>query len=677
MPKAIDREGPPSGTTPSEPLLYRWQPVLPGALRFLLLGARAGAMMALRHQLLRQSLGKNGESMGVMVSGSIPVQHRVPRPVPLPANRPDDRAHALQTWASYFEPATNALVTSAPADEAFFAPAGLAFTLTETTLQAVKAAKPTLDLTKVAAPDVLNRPIAGLDALRGTLHDKLGDPVASEVLPLFARLAERSYGAGVVKFRCTAQTRGAFKEAGFDPEAEPYKRFAWNAVDGLPFDRFSQLATEFKLLETLQQLQTEKLMDSVQAGAFVSVVYELTRQRFGAGRVELTLSEPAFGEIGREWTGNLAFRAKPGHELDDPTPFDRWQIDLSAELDDRRLVWKLTPDPASGAVAAELVGVEIDRSDGAVNSPAESPAQTLNRWVAGRSTGDTLLLEARITPKGSTDGFAQVLRFLLRFVEKDVLPLPLGPAFIHFEDPEYNRLLATPAAHASAIVAEGVGSTQEVHTVTLAADRKRYNADSMLYLRYDWDDERKNVDAELSLERVSGEVVEPLRWNGDDSQSVQPANLTQISLSALRLAKKVEGAAANDPFPSVGWRQGDVLQMTLKVLPEVKIQLRVAIVQEPVEPSPEAGYALLRQQTVDAKEEVECTRFAFGPRPARIDLVSADDLRLEIVRRRAVFQWIDAARPGASAAYVVQKIAMNGSTHIPSEFKRVSPMAKA
>ncbi|MCB0266370.1 MAG: hypothetical protein KDH98_24730, partial [Calditrichaeota bacterium] len=104
----------------------RWQPVLPGALRFLLTGNRNGTMLALRHQLLRQSglhfdaaAPESGESL---VSGSVPVQHRVPRPVPLPANRSVETA--LQTWASYFEPRRNVLVSESPVDEAFFAECG-------------------------------------------------------------------------------------------------------------------------------------------------------------------------------------------------------------------------------------------------------------------------------------------------------------------------------------------------------------------------------------------------------------------------------------------------------------------------------------------------------------------------------------------------------------------------
>ncbi len=99
---------------------------------------------------------------------------------------------------------------------------------------------------------------------------------------------------------------------------------------------------------------------------------------------------------------------------------------------------------AAGEATTKLKEVKVDQDNtGAENKDAGQAGQALNNWLTGRSTGDILHLEARITPKSSTDGFAQVLRFPLRFVEKDVLPLPLAPAFIHFEDPEYNRLLAT------------------------------------------------------------------------------------------------------------------------------------------------------------------------------------------------------------------------------------------
>jgi hypothetical protein len=48
-----------------------------------------------------------------------------------------------------------------------------------------------------------------------------------------------------------------------------------------------------------------------------------------------------------------------------------------------------------------------------------------------------------------------------------------------------------------------------------------------------------------------------------------------------------------------------------------------------------------------------------------VELVNADDLKGETVRRRAVFQWQDVARPGTVTGYAVQKIAHSGSTHVP------------
>jgi len=104
-----------------------WQPVLPGAVSYLLTGARAGAPFAFRHLLLRQKINaenlKENESKVNLSSDSIPVQHRFPRPVSLPKlnGKPTESApaDALQTWASYFEPRKNQKITRKPTDNAF------------------------------------------------------------------------------------------------------------------------------------------------------------------------------------------------------------------------------------------------------------------------------------------------------------------------------------------------------------------------------------------------------------------------------------------------------------------------------------------------------------------------------------------------------------------------------
>lgn len=48
-----------------------------------------------------------------------------------------------------------------------------------------------------------------------------------------------------------------------------------------------------------------------------------------------------------------------------------------------------------------------------------------------------------------------------------------------------------------------------------------------------------------------------------------------------------------------------------------------------------------------------------------MDLICADDLRSDTVRRRAVFHWTDTARIGTVLGYTVQKVAPSGATHVP------------
>jgi hypothetical protein len=59
--------------------------------------------------------------------------------------------------------------------------------------------------------------------------------------------------------------------------------------------------------------------------------------------------------------------------------------------------------------------------------------------------------------------------------------------------------------------------------------------------------------------------------------------------------------------------------------------------------------------------------FNWSPEPQRIELMNPDDLKTEIVRRRAVFHFADAVRPGTLQRYAVQKITPSGSTHFPEQ----------
>jgi hypothetical protein len=117
---------------------------------------------------------------------------------------------------------------------------------------------------------------------------------------------------------------------------------------------------------------------------------------------------------------------------------------------------------------------------------------------------------------------------------------------------------------------------------------------------------------------------------------------------------------------------GETLQIKLTVV-TTKIFLQVNFIEKPVTPVPEAAYALLRRQQLNGTNHVECIRFAWSPEPTRIELVCAEDLRTEVVRRRAVFHWQDSARPNTLKGYAMQKITQTGSTYFPKEADFFSP----
>jgi hypothetical protein len=481
------------GRVGTGPALERWQPVLPGALRYLLLGARAGAMLSLRHQLLRQS-GLSFDPVEAlkkpagegMTSGSVPAQHRVPRPVPLPVNDPAAPETALRTWASRGDPGTSVRTTPSPADEGWFAAAG------------------------------------GVEARR----------------------------------------------------------------------------------------------------------------------IRFTLRTPGFGAIGAGWDGTLLFDAAFG-SVDDG--IGRWSVALEAADGEAVYGWEPPLDAGSGTVRFAL------RDTG------------LLARVAAKRPGETLTVRARVAPDTAVPGFSQTLSFVLRVAEGTAVPLPLEPRFFHFEDPEYDRRLASAAAHASGMVqtvdtpADAPARTL-MRTVTLATDRKMYNPDGVVSLRWDWEDDQPRGRARITPFRIDTAGVpvalEPV------AQEVVPGSLVQLALSALRY--RGQPARLNP---------GDVLRLELCVLEggsdvsrvskEAAVYLSLDIVAEPVQPVPEAAYALLKRDG----GVVECPRFAWAPEPARVELVNPADLRAQVVRRRAVFHWTDTVRRASAPTYGIQKISATGSTH--------------
>ncbi|MDX3006599.1 LamG domain-containing protein [Kribbella solani] len=517
--------------------LARWQPVLPGGLRYLMSGARAGAYLTIRNHVLRQSGvvldGAHPRPQGLgLLSGGLPVQHRAPRPVPLPANNDEQQEIALRTWASHFDAERSALVTASPADEAFRA--------------------------------------------------EFSDP----------------------------------------PETPTYRQTAQRL--------------------RLQLAAVERYALEVDWDGVLTFVYRVD------GSVTLAAGQPQ------------------------PSTIHDWSLALELVVDGRVVALPditpptvvLTPQLRAqlGAAGVPLPGPDVDtvetekffiRQFGLAGGSASA-----RDLIAGLAPGTTALarIKAQFVPAGAPayhDGYSHTLRFPLRVANPALPYLPLSPRHVHFEDPEYNRRLASPSAHASVSVQfpQQAGATSPQRLITLSAERRECNPDSTLALRFDWDNAPPGApQVTLALQQI----------DLDQTPRDIPAGPEQLTAEKLyELALDQVGS----------FTPGERLRLLLHVgngpVKPALVQLDIAIVEAPVIPATEAAYALLREQTMGTQTAVECVRFAWAPEAERVELVNPADLRTEVVRRRAVFHLTDSTRPGRAEAYTLQKLTQTGSTHIP------------
>lgn len=574
-----------------EDSLSAWQPLLPGALRYLLLGARPGAMLAMRNQLLRQrgllfdpatsvnpaSATTAPSAVDILVSGSVPVQHRVPRPVPLPENRADQPATALQTWSSYIRPRENVRAFRTPLDSVFFAECGDDHMVTRRTLKLLQAA---------------SLPAMVLSTLEAQLY-------------------------------------------------RPFK----------------SVADFLQAIALSQELQAAVLQ---------------TTQSSNQG-LYLQLESPQGATVSSQWNGALSFAFELNDQFDDITD---WAITLSVVDGSQRIAYEQQASTSANILAF-----------------APKQPEHLTTLLAAKNAGEVIYVQVNSKPRSSTSSFHQTMTFPLRMFQEQQLRLPLEPRFTLFEDPEYNRRLASLAGRVSKPVQVLQNDELVLRTVTLATDRREYNVDSIVALRYDWDEPTlQSSKATVRFERVDRNKI-PFKLTNppdQDNPNANPANsrfnklqtgdtdLLRFSLTDLR---------AEDPRNVTSFSPGDSLLIKLilepgdervKGLTEVQeLVLTVNIIAEPVIPLPEAAYALLRSQVLGNESQVECVRFAWGPAADRIDMICPDDLLQEVVRRRAVFKWHDSVRPQPQIEtappnteteppqYAVQKISQNGSTHFP------------
>jgi outer membrane protein OmpA-like peptidoglycan-associated protein len=296
----------------------------------------------------------------------------------------------------------------------------------------------------------------------------------------------------------------------------------------------------------------------------------------------------------------------------------------------------------------------------------------LNGWIAKQPHGAPAWIEIRVPPpeeSGFVKGYCQTLRLPLRIRRPNIPCAPLQPQIVHFEDPAYNRkLTSTPAQRSGRLCGDDDGKVTV--GVTLASDRREYNADSELLLvfaRNDTSDHK--FEARLSLRRQDrdGNKTTLCGFDPDGQPVERVANrvVAILKLSNLRTSN-------NATLPTLALQPDDLLYILIErksagSQPPTIVELPVKIVAKPVLPPPSEGYALLRETTDGAAKAVHTARFAWSPEPSRVELINPDDLLGAAVRRRAVFRWSDSPRsPGPKLLrYRVQKITGSGATHWP------------
>ena len=376
-----------------------------------------------------------------------------------------------------------------------------------------------------------------------------------------------------------------------------------------------------------------------------------------ASAVQITLVEPAgslvvfgspgtlkfhfdyFARQGETWSPLAAGNPPPGYTI---------QVDL---LDRTRRLPFLPP-------AAGVIPTPAGSLVWPLDPVPETAATALRGFLSSLPHGAPLALELRVgpPPKVPADtnltGYVQTLRFPLRLARPGARLLPLLPAVMQFEDPEYDRRLASTPAQQTGLLVDGTTS----RTALLAADRREYNPTTPLFAAFLVKGAPTAVSRTLRLQRIEKAGGNPITLK---DFSVKSSQLQTIQLSEF--VTLVPG----DSLEICIFEKIDPITQK----PILELTLRVDIVAEPVIPAPEAGYALLRREDDKNDERIHAARFAWSPMPDRIDLLDPKDLTGKIVRRRAVFQWTDCirlARDTTHATHRIQKINFNGSTHFPT-----------
>ncbi len=418
--------------------------------------------------------------------------------------------------------------------------------------------------------------------------------------------------------------------------------------------------------------------------------------------LNIRIDEPVYGAIPLNWNGRLelnieAFRSLPGTEpFEEKFNPEQWEIFARIESENEKLIFQLFSD--SDKENSDLSSIRdgkviLNFIQASSNSEEEELSNRLSSILNSFLPGETLELQLLVRDQETTPGFYQTLSIPLTMLAEVDRFLPVEPYFVQFEDPEYNRKLASSSANATRLLVVG----KDLITMRLSTDRKTYNSGSKISFRFDILEEGKTLkeifelnpnlermeekytlvlkrfDVKDGVDKIIGTYTEILNPLGQ-SETLSRGKLFQFSILDELLNSTVTEFRPID--------DGDTLQLELKIemtkfeKPSVgeeefvsidlkeKIILDLNIVLENVDPVPDAAYALLKAVSMDTSLQVQCARFAWAPNPQRIELVNPDDLLTEIVRRRAVFKMLDIVRENREVKHAIQKITQNGSTHI-------------
>ncbi|MEM8486172.1 MAG: LamG domain-containing protein [Bacteroidota bacterium] len=407
---------------------------------------------------------------------------------------------------------------------------------------------------------------------------------------------------------------------------------------------------------------------------------------FDALRFKLKLINPGPGTLSADWNNDLVFSILIEVEGGNPDAFipQEEQSD-EPEQDPDTVVVDFIKDHIEEWVSIEIANGDASFSYELIGKEEgnaylfrliEKDKTSFEGSFGGLAPGGVLTAIARLGHPAYTDDYYQTMPFPMHRIDESKFRLPLRPYYVQFEDPEYNRRLSSAATQGTRNMKINVTKPDgeienERSTVTFATDRKAYNPDSLLSLRFDWGQNFVSKGF-LKVEKIEAGGGNPILLYLTDQDS--GAKNAEFELAAGKLKQIQLNALAQETTPAA-LTTGITLQLTLRVteiqetdvslFEEQVVVLNVDIVEEAIIPKPEAAYGLLRAIDESASA-VECARFAWGPEANRIDLVCPDDLRTGIVRRRAVFNWTDTVRPNPFKGYALQKITQTGATHFPT-----------